>query len=149
MKSLLIIFSFLCLSLLGQQDHSHDHETSTPSHTTALTVHVHDLGSDEGQVMVALYDSEGHWLSKNLMGSVSEIKDKQATVVFDNVPYGTYAISTFHDKDKNGKLKTGLFGIPKEPYASSRGAKGMFGPPKWKDAIFTLDADSHTETINF
>ena len=116
---------------------------------TQLTVHLEGLKSDEGQLMVALYDSSDTWLSKNIMGTTSDIVDGKATVVFNNVPHGTYAVSSFHDKDSDGKLKTGLFGIPSEPYASSRGAKGMFGPPKWDDALFVLDGPTAEEVVKY
>ena len=117
--------------------------------TTELTIHLDGLKSDEGQIMVALYNSPDTWLSNNIMGAVGKIVDGKATVVFSNVPHGTYAVSSFHDKDSNRKLKTGLFGIPSEPYACSRGAKGMFGPPKWADALFELNGATAEKNVKF
>ena len=116
---------------------------------TALTVQLTGLKSDKGQLMVALYDSSDNWLGNGIMGEITTIVDGQATVTFNDVPYGTYAISSFHDKDSNGELNTGLFGIPKEPYASSRGARGRFGPPKWADAKFVLESASVEEVVEF
>lgn len=114
-----------------------------------LTVELRGLSSDEGSLAVALYDSSKNWLGKRVMGEVTQIVDGKATVIFKAVPYGTYAISSFHDENNNEELDAGLFGIPKEPYASSRGAKGMFGPPQWEDAKFELDQKQLTETIKF
>jgi len=119
------------------------------SSTATLTVLVTDLDSDNGKLLTALYASEGKWLSTAYMGKISDIVDGAATVTFSGVPYGSYAISTFHDENDNGVLDTGLFKIPTEPYASSRGAKGRFGPPKWKDAIFEVSESEITESIKY
>ena len=34
---------------------------------------------------------------------------------------GTYAVACFHDANKNGKLDTGIFGIPQEGVCASNG----------------------------
>ena len=99
--------------------------------------------------MVALYASSSNWLSQGYRTSIVEIVDGQATVTFEDVPFGTYAISSFHDENSNDKLDTGVFGIPKEPYACSRGAKNRFGPPKWDKAKFDLSTDHITQPVKF
>lgn len=154
MKNMIITFlSIMCFgSLLGQ-----DTMTKSPSEspteaiaqTCSLTIELTDLKSDEGLLMVGLYNTADTWLAKNYKGEITEIKDGKATVVFDNLPYGIYAVSSIHDEDSNHELNTGLFGIPSEPYASSRGAKGRFGPPKWEDAKFELSSATAIEIIKF
>lgn len=129
---------FLAVSLITAQEN-----------TCQLTVHLTGLKSEKGQLMIALYESSETWLKKNYKGEVSEIVNGEATVVFEDVPFGVYAVSSFHDENSNDKLDTGLFGIPKEPYASSKGAKNMFGPPRWKDAKFELNSDAQNEVIKF
>lgn len=114
-----------------------------------LTVHVVNIESEEGMVILGLYDSKGNWLKKNIVGKKEKIKDSSCTSVFENLIPGMYAVSIYHDKNSNNKLDTGLFGIPKEPYASSRGAKGRFGPPKWKDAVFEITGENKTIEIKF
>ena len=150
MKNLITTFVLLITisATLTAQDMTAT-EATVDLGVTALTVQLTGLKSDKGQLMVALYDSSDNWLGNGIMGEITTIVDGQATVTFNDVPYGTYAISSFHDKDSNGELNTGLFGIPKEPYASSRGAKGRFGPPKWEDAKFVLENESAEEIIKF
>lgn len=106
-----------------------------------LTVVMTGFESEKGQVMIGLYDSSSGWLKRTYKGELSQITNKEATVVFSDIPAGTYAVSIIHDENGNGKLDTGYFGIPSEPYASSMGAVGRFGPPKWEDAKFTLDGN--------
>ncbi len=57
-------------------------------------------------------------------------------VTVPNVPPGAYAVQVFHDLDGDGKLKRGLFGVPKEPVGFSRDAPIHFAPPHWQDAMF-------------
>ncbi|MCA0153485.1 DUF2141 domain-containing protein [Winogradskyella vincentii] len=106
-----------------------------------LTVHIEEANSNEGQMMIALYDSESDFLDKTFKGTKSEISNNGCTVTFENVPEGTYAVSIFHDENKNDKLDSNFIGIPKEDYGCSNNAKGFMGPPKWKDAKFELKED--------
>jgi len=114
-----------------------------------LTVQVTGLKSDKGRVYVALYDSSDQWLKKPVRRENVDIVDGKATKVFKDMPVGDYAISSYHDENLNQELDAGLFGIPTEPWACSRGAKGKLGPPKWKDARFKLSAESSELTIKY
>ncbi|RCT55171.1 DUF2141 domain-containing protein [Winogradskyella sp. KYW1333] len=106
-----------------------------------LTVNIEEANSNEGQMMIALYNSESDFLDKIFKGAKSEISNNGCTVSFENVPEGTYAVSIFHDENKNDKLDGNFIGIPKEDYGCSNNAKGFMGPPKWKDAKFELKED--------
>lgn len=64
------------------------------------------------------------------------------TCVFENLPAGTYAVSTFHDKNNNSQLDTGLFGAPKEKYGFSNNASKPFAPPDFAEAAFTLKGNA-------
>ncbi len=66
----------------------------------------------------------------------SAVANGEAECVFARLPAGTWAVSVFHDEDDDGALATNLFGIPREPWGSSRDAKGTFGPPAFRDAQF-------------
>ena len=103
-----------------------------------LTINVKGLKNDKGQVFVGFYQGEQKFLEKLYFGKIVSIKNKEAIVEFDNLPSGEFAVSLFHDENGDGKLNTGWFGIPKEDYACSNGAKGFMGPPKYSDAKFTI-----------
>jgi len=66
------------------------------------------------------------------------ITKAEAVCPFDAVPAGRYAIACFHDENGNGKLDTGLFGIPAEGTVASNHAKGFMGPPSFQDAQFSF-----------
>jgi uncharacterized protein (DUF2141 family) len=57
---------------------------------------------------------------------------------FDPIPSGTYAVACFHDENGNGKLDTGLFGIPTEGTVASNHARGSMGPPSFEKARFAF-----------
>ncbi len=151
MKNLTLIIICICLvSLEAYSQNRIPTETFiSESVISELTIKISGLDSDQGTLKVGIYTSEGSWLSKSKFSQVTEIVNGSAIVIFEEIPSGTYGISTYHDEDDNSVLDTNVFGIPSEPYASSRGAKGRFGPPKWKDAKFEIKTNTHTEEIKF
>jgi uncharacterized protein (DUF2141 family) len=103
-----------------------------------ITVQIDNISNDKGQMMVALYNKEAQWLKNHFMGAKGSIQNGKCQVVFKNVPEGVYAISTFHDKNGNEKLDMLMGMIPKEPIGTSNNAPMVMGPPKWKDAHFSV-----------
>ncbi|MDA3859615.1 MAG: DUF2141 domain-containing protein, partial [Melioribacteraceae bacterium] len=68
--------------------------------------------------------------------STSKINGNIATVEINDLPFGEYAVSAFHDEDNDKELGTGMFGIPTEGYGFSNNARGSFGPAEYEDAKF-------------
>ena len=108
-----------------------------------IKVTITGFNNNDGKAMVGLYNSEETFLKKEYKAIKTNIKNNQASVEFSDVPDGTYAISMFHDENENGKLDMFMGFYPTEPYACSNNAKGMFGPPKWKDAVFTVTENTN------
>jgi uncharacterized protein (DUF2141 family) len=105
----------------------------------SITVRVAGLRSNNGQVGCALYNSAKGYpkdASAALESLFCPIDKNACACAFRPVPAGTYAIACFHDENGNGKLDTGIFGIPKEGVCASNGATGTMGPPSFKDAKF-------------
>ena len=114
-----------------------------------LTVDFEISKYDKGSIYVAIYDSEDTFLKKPLKGTVVEIENGKASAIIEGLEPGEYAVSSFYDKNGNGKLDTNFLGIPKEPTAMSNNAKGSFGPPKYKDAKFSISAKNKRINIKF
>lgn len=112
-----------------------------------LTVRVKNASKHKGTVRVAIYGSEGDFLKKPLRSQTTEVKGSDAVLTFDRVPAGEYAVAAYQDVNGNAKLDRNFIGIPKEPVGVSNGAKGRFGPPKWKDAKFRFDGDVEKEIV--
>jgi uncharacterized protein (DUF2141 family) len=112
-----------------------------------LTVSVSGLKSDDGVLKVGLYNSEGTFLKIPYKSIPSQIKDNVATVVFEGIPKGEYAISSYQDENSNGKLDRNEIGIPSEAVACSNNAKGYMGPPRYQDAKFNIDKDLKIDLV--
>lgn len=111
----------------------------------ALTVQVVGLQSSNGKVGCWLYDAahaKGYPTDATAAHALrwGAIAASRATVTFDGLAPGTYALACFHDENGNGKLDTNWLGIPKEGMVASNHAKGRMGPPKFDDAKFALAA---------
>jgi uncharacterized protein (DUF2141 family) len=115
----------------------------------ALIVELTGMKSDKGQLVYAMWSGSEGWLKTNTVheGSVP-IVDGVSEIRFEDLPYGEYAISVYQDKNDNGKLDTGLFGIPKEAFGFSNDPTISFGPPKYKGAAFMLEEPELTVRIS-
>lgn len=58
------------------------------------------------------------------------IAGRRSRVVFTGIPYGSYALSVLHDEKLDGRMESGLFGMPLEGHeASSDARRGVQGRP--------------------
>ena len=107
-----------------------------------LSVEINGLKSGEGQVRVALFDSEKTFLQKPLKSGIVAIEQLQGHWKVKGVAPGSYALAVYHDRNSNGKLDTNLLGIPVEPYGFSNNAHGLLGPPSFAEARFQVTGPS-------
>jgi len=114
-----------------------------------LRVVATNIKSDEGKVYVCVYDKKDDWLSDRYrtQKSVAVAGNRSGDRVTIDLllPAGEYALSVFQDVNDNGKLESNFIGMPKEPAGLSNNVRPRFGPPKYKDAVFTVAPDSVTE----
>jgi uncharacterized protein (DUF2141 family) len=128
MKKLLLSLAIAATSLLSAQDFK-------------IEVEITGFKNDKGAALIVLYNTKDSFLRKGIQTGKTVVKNKKAYIVFSNLPKGEYAVSMYHDENANGKLDANFVGIPKEGYASSNGAKGFMGPPKFEDAKFSLSTN--------
>lgn len=122
-----IILSFAFFSIYAQAE--------------KLEIIVSKISEPHGTLFVTIYNNPDSWLGeeayRDLRFPVSTQEDN--TIVIEDIPAGTYAVSVFHDLNGNMDIDTNLIGIPKEPYGFS-GKVGKFGPPKYDKASFVLES---------
>lgn len=108
-----------------------------------LTVQVVGVTSDDGQILVAVYDKEEGFLKEGnaLMGVRAKAVSGMTELHIDNLPDGMYALAIYHDENGNEELDTNWLGIPKEPIGFSNAKMKTFGPPGFKDCAFRFDSD--------
>lgn len=107
-----------------------------------LRVIATNVQSDQGQIVVWVYDKKDDWLSDRFRTQafvkVAGHRTGDRVTVELLLPAGDYALSVFQDVNDNGKLERNFIGIPKEPAGLSNNLRPKFGPPKYKDAVFTV-----------
>jgi len=80
-----------------------------------------------GGVNVAVYSNERDYgEDKSIANFILDPTGKTISHEL-TLPAGEYVVSVFQDKNDNGKLDTGLFGIPKEPFGITNYTHGIPG----------------------
>jgi uncharacterized protein (DUF2141 family) len=109
-----------------------------------LIVKVTNLGDLKGQLMVGLFDKEDNFLKQPIKGVSAKVTAEGQELVFENLPFGIYAISAIQDENENGELDTFLI-VPTEPYGFSNNVMGKFGPPSFEQTKINFQADTSIE----
>lgn len=114
-----------------------------------LRVVATNVKSDQGKLFVWVYDKKDDWLSDRYrtQKGVPVAGNRQGDKVTVDLllPAGEYALSIFQDVNDDGKLERNFIGIPKEPAGLSNNLRPKFGPPKYKDATFSVTVGAVTE----
>jgi len=141
----IIYFSFILLFTFSISIFSSD----GAKRRGTLVVKFNGMSSDDGKVIIALCNSDANYKDHKspFIGKSISINRNTATIEFENLPFGEYAIKAFHDADANNDLNTNILGIPVEDYGFSNNARSLFGPPSWQDAKFLLKDDGKVVEI--
>jgi uncharacterized protein (DUF2141 family) len=110
---------------------------STLSAQNKLTVVIDGIENVKGHIMIGISGSN----EKQVSGKMEKIEGETVTIVFENLAPGEYAVSAYQDENDNGKLDTGLYGIPTEKYGFSNNVRGKMGPPAFKERLFKVEED--------
>ena len=88
-----------------------------------LTVEITNVTTDEGQIILAIYNSSENY-DKRIAFQEVKLQPEVDTVTFEtSVPDGEYLVMLVHDLNANGKLDTSFIGMPKEPVGLSNYAR--------------------------
>ena len=106
-----------------------------------LTVQITNVTSEEGQIILAIYNSSENY-DKRIAFQEVKLKPEIDTVIFEtNLPDGQYLVMLVHDINNNGKLDTSFIGMPKEPVGlSNYDGKGI--PGKFKKHKFSVNENT-------
>lgn len=105
-----------------------------------ISVTISGLHSTQGNVFVGLYATPSKFLNGTQTDAMRRVPASTGpiTVVFDNLPPGTYAVGAYHDENANDHLDTNFLGIPEEGYALSNGVRAVTSKPTFQQAAFTV-----------
>lgn len=114
-----------------------------------LTVKIKGVANEKGTLRVSLYDNKDDW-AKDMKSEKTENavsfqkvtpKKGTTTMVFKDVEPGTFAVTLFHDENKNEKIDKGFLGIPTEDYGFSNDATPVLSAPDFSQCQFEFKQD--------
>ncbi len=117
--------------------------------TATLTIKIERVSKNRGNIRIALYDGAnwGGTTGKPAAGAVVPAIPGETVVTLNNLQPGVYAIKTFQDENKNGKMDFDWFGIPTERFGFSNNAKPRFDQPNFDQAKFEVHPGTNETTI--
>lgn len=124
--------------------------TGLAAQTGKITVNIETVKSSTGQIGVLLFNKAQGFPGEDKSALKQELvpaKKGKMSVSFDNLPYGTYAITIMHDENNNLKVDTNVLGIPKEGYGFSNNARNLFRAPRFGEAAFELRQPNLVQNI--
>lgn len=119
-----------------------------PDPEESLTVRVEGIRDIPGELGVAVFSAKRGYPThlehayENLWFKL-EPGQKTATLVFDNLAPGEYAVSVLHDSIPNRKVDRSAVGFPKEGVGFSNGQKVTLKAPSYAKSKFTLMGGEH------
>lgn len=116
-----------------------------------LTVNVTTEGPREGVIAILVFKDQNGFPNKDdqafLKARFPVTEEGTISCMVTNLPYGEYSLSVLHDINDNYEADKMLgFGPPKEPVGLSNVYKKPLRQPKFKNTLFTFDAE--TEEIS-
>lgn len=139
----------LALLLLASASGSAQAE-ETKTETGVIRVSVDKLRNSKGVIGVAIYQAKQGFPDRpeRALEGRSVAAGEGCEVVFDNLPYGVYAVSVLHDENGNHKMDKTFIGIPKEGFGTSNNPKIRRGPPSFDESRVKLECRELALKIN-
>lgn len=105
------------------------------------------LRTKNGSVGCRLYTSAEGFprTSKGTQNLRVKVVGTSARCVFDDLPPGTYAVTTYHDENDNRKFDQGFLGIPLEGYGVSNNHTHAMSPPRWDESKVVVEPGKNLE----
>lgn len=115
-----------------------------------LQITVSNIKVAKGNMMIAVYNVDQKFLGQeHVTAKVEQVTQTgEMTITIDDLPFGEYAISIYHDENANDILDTNFFKLPTEPYGFSNNARGTFGPPSFEEAKIIFNTDQQNIKIS-
>lgn len=113
----------------------------------SITIVATDFRTNDGRLRCFLYDQPDAFPThpdRAYAGALGRLSGGRASCTFQDVPPGRYAIALHHDQNMDGRVDTGIFGIPTEGLGASNDAHGSMGPPSFEAAAFEYTGSAVT-----
>jgi uncharacterized protein (DUF2141 family) len=117
-----------------------------------LEVKIEGFENDSGFVRVHLYNYERReFFPKHTENcykrAVEKISNNKAIVKFNDLPFGTYCLSTHHDENSNESMDVNFLGLPVEGWGISNNVKIFMRLPNFDECSFSLNSTFTSITV--
>jgi len=130
-----VIFNLILLAFIPLMVFSQNQPLGT------LEIRISGLRSNQGKISVNLFNKADGFPEdplKSFGWKTVKVVPDTVVVVFENLPYGSYAVSVLHDENSNGKMEKNFLGIPREGFAFSNNYAPKIKSPSFADAMISL-----------
>src|SRR5579875_812315 len=127
----LLLASAFCAAAPAQQ------AAAPGSGECTLVVHVTGFRNQKGDAGGSLFRSPAGWPEDNSKAYVHgafPIQGDHATLTFQHLPPGRYAVAVLHDENSNHKLDRNFLKVPKEGFGFGNNPHVGLSAPKWETA---------------
>lgn len=152
--SLAILLLLMCPLTIAGRAAQDPRAANAPSGCT-LRIHVDGLRNSTGVVGSVIFKSADGWpedTKKCYRHGPTPIPSgqRQATVVWENLPPGDYGVAVIHDENRNARLDRNFIGIPKEGFGFANNPHVGLSAPPFQAAIVHVqcpftDTDIHLQ----
>jgi uncharacterized protein (DUF2141 family) len=105
-----------------------------------LKINITNIKEKTGYIRVGLYNNPKDFPKngKAYKNVSAKVVGNTATVSFNNIPGGNYAIALFHDENNDTECNLNYFGIPKEGIGFSNNIKPRTSAPDFQETMVVL-----------
>jgi hypothetical protein len=133
-KSALLVFT---LAMFGFSP-----KAQNPKKIT-FTLKITNVQNANATIHIGFYKKENEFPTQQKHSFAKELipgKTGEITVTWDDVPEGEYALAVYQDIDNSGRMKSNMFGYPKEPFAFTQNFIPKMSKPKFDQCKITFNA---------
>lgn len=145
------IFTFLIILLLtGTAEYTAKGVETGAKQTGTITLKIRNFEDNSGYVFAHLYKPNSGFPTETknaIQKGKTSIHNKTATIVFKNVPFGSYAVTTHHDSNNNQKMDKSWLGYPAEGFGISNNVKIVLSAPDFEESSFKLNSANKVVVI--
>ena len=109
-----------------------------------LTLRIKDIPDAQGHIAYAVFSSARGFPDEPSLaikrGYEAISTSHEVMLSIPNLTYGEYAVSLYQDRNDDHELNKNFFGIPTEPIGFSKNPSVKYGPPKFEQARFSVQA---------
>jgi len=137
----LLIYLFLIITVTSCAPAPAPEKLRLPEGAGQLIVKISGLRNHTGELFVSLFSGREGFPDDPDMALINRhqpITGDSGNIVFDDLPYGDYAISLLHDENLDGRMNTSIVGAPREGFGFSGNPKSKMGPPEYDETRFLL-----------